>query len=555
MVASLIARGVTVAQGPSLVLADVDLTVAPGQRIGLVGPNGVGKTTLLGALAGRVALEAGSVEQAPPDSVVGLLPQEPERSEDESVRAFLARRAGITDVEARLESATAALAAAEAGSDDAYSTAFDQWMALGAADFDARVGDVWADLGLAPELIDRPTSVLSGGEAARASLASLLLSRFDVFLLDEPTNDLDLDGLARLEQWVIGLRAGVVVVSHDRTFLERVVTDVVEIDFHTHRARRFGGGWSAFLAERELERQHAQERYDEFDTKRRTLLGRAQREREWASQGQAKVRTSGETDKHIRHFRMNQTEQLAGKAARTERAVERLEEVDEPRTPWELRLDIPLAGRSGDLVAFASGAIVDRGDFRLGPVDVQLTLGERVALVGANGAGKSTLIDLLLGRVRPDQGEAGLGSQVIVGEMEQARNHFVGHVDDARGVHGRVGPERARGPDVAGQVRARGRSRHTHRGHVVARGTHEGIARAPHGQRREPVGARRADEPSRPSGDRATRTGARLVRRHGAPRHPRPFAVGAHAHHPLDLARGRADRRRRDGVSRRDRRR
>ena len=166
--------------------------------------------------------------------------------------------------------------------------------------------------GMPAELIDRPTSVLSGGEAARASLASLLLSRFDVFLLDEPTNDLDLDGLARLEEWVLGLRAGVVVVSHDRTFLERVVTDVVEIDFHTHRARRFGGGWSAFLAERELERQHAQERYDEFDTKRRTLLGRAQREREWASQGQAKLRTSGETDKHIRHFRMNQTEQLAG---------------------------------------------------------------------------------------------------------------------------------------------------------------------------------------------------------------------------------------------------
>ncbi len=426
MVASLLARGVTVSQGPSLVLADVDLTVAPGQRIGLVGPNGVGKTTLLAALAGRVALDAGTVDAAPPDSVVGLLPQEPERSELETVKAFLARRTGITDAEARLESATAALAAAVPGADDAYSTAFEQWMTLGAADFDSRVGDVWADLGLSADLLDRPTSVLSGGEAARASLASLLLSRFDVFLLDEPTNDLDLDGLARLEQWVLGLRAGVVVVSHDRTFLARVVTDVVEIDFHTHRARRFGGGWSAFLAERELERQHAQERYDDFDTKRRSLLGRAQREREWASQGQAKVRTSGETDKHIRNFRINQTEQLAGKAARTERAIERLDEVDEPRTPWELRLDIPLAGRSGDLVAFASRAIVDRGAFRLGPVDVELTLGERVALVGANGAGKSTLLELLLGRIRPDQGEAGLGSRVVVGEMEQARNHFVG---------------------------------------------------------------------------------------------------------------------------------
>ncbi len=413
-------------QGPSLVLADVDLTVAPGQRIGLVGPNGVGKTTLLGALAGRVPLDAGSVEQAPPDAVVGLLPQEPERSAHETVRSFLARRAGITDVETRLEAATAALAAAAPGSDDVYSTVFDQWMTLGAADFEARIGDVWADLGLSPQLLDRPTRVLSGGEAARASLASLLLARFDLFLLDEPTNDLDLDGLARLEEWVLGLRAGVVVVSHDRTFLQRVVTDVVEIDFHTHRARRFGGGWSAFLAERELERQHAQEQFDDFDTKRRTLLGRAQREREWATQGRAKVRTSGENDKHIRHFKINQTEQLAGKAARTERAIDRLDEVDEPRTPWELRLDIPLAGRSGDHVAFASRAVVDLGEFRLGPVDVQLTLGERVALVGANGAGKSTLIDLLLGRLRPDQGDAGLGANVVVGEMEQARNHFVG---------------------------------------------------------------------------------------------------------------------------------
>ncbi len=426
MSASLIARGVTVSRGASTVLDDIDLTVAPGQRIGLVGPNGVGKTTLLHALAGSVALESGSVECAPPDAVVGLLPQEPDRSDAETVREFLARRTGVTAAEGRLAAATGALAEGVTGSDDDYSVAFEQWMTLGAADFDARVGDVWNGLGLTPELLERPTSVLSGGEAARASLASLLLARFDVFLLDEPTNDLDLDGLARLEDWVRGLRAGVVVVSHDRTFLERVVTDVVEIDFHSHRARRFAGGWSAFLAERELERQHAQERFDEYDTKRRSLLGRAQREREWAAQGRSKVKSSDEPDKNIRHFRMNQTEQLAGRAARTEKAIERLDEVDEPRTPWELRLDIPLTGRSGDHVAQATRAVVERGDFRLGPVDVQVTLGERIALVGANGSGKSTLIELLLGRIPPAEGDAGVGSSVVVGEMEQARNHFIG---------------------------------------------------------------------------------------------------------------------------------
>ena len=319
------------------------------------------------------------------------------------------------------------MAAGEAGSDDRYTTAFDRWMSLGAADFDARVGEVWAELGLDPVLLDRPTAVLSGGEAARSSLASLLLARFDVFLLDEPTNDLDLDGLRRLEAWVLGLRAGVVIVSHDRTFLERVITDVVEIDFHTHRATRFAGGWTAFLHERELARQHAQERFDDFDSKRRNLLGRAQREREWATQGRAKVRTSGETDKHIKHFKINQTEQLAGKAARTEKSIERLEEVDEPRTPWELRLDIPMVGRSGD----RRRVLLGRGR-RAG----RLPARSRHAAADARRACRARRCqrrgeidaDPAVARTRhartPEP--AGLGSNVRLGEMEQVRTRLVG---------------------------------------------------------------------------------------------------------------------------------
>jgi ATPase subunit of ABC transporter with duplicated ATPase domains len=408
------------------VLDDVDLTLAPGHRVGLVGPNGVGKSTLLAALAGRVDLDRGSVAVAPRTANVGLLPQEPERSATESVRSFLARRSGVAAAQAELDAATAALAAAEPGSDDRYSDALDRWLALGSADFDARIGEVWNDLGLDERLLDQPTASLSGGEAARSSLASLLLSRFDVFLLDEPTNDLDLDGLERLERWVLAVDAPVLLVSHDRSFLRRTITDVVEIDHHTHRATWFAGGWESFLAERELAAQHARERFEEYDAKRSALQRRAQREREWATQGQSKVKKSGETDKHIRHFKMNQTEQLAGRAARTQRAAERLEEVDEPREAWELRLTIPSAGRSGDLVATARGAVVELGTFRLGPVDLDLLVGDRIALVGANGSGKSTLISLLLGRVRPDAGTAALGSSVIVGEIEQARSELLG---------------------------------------------------------------------------------------------------------------------------------
>src|SRR5690606_18117243 len=149
-----------------------------------------------------------------------------------------------------------------------------------------------------------------GGEAARVGLAALLLSRFDVVLLDEPTNDLDVAGLDVLERWVCSLDAPVLLVSHDRHFLDRVVTDIVEIDEFTHRVRTFGGGWQAYLEERERARQHAWERFEEYDTTRRSLADRSQRQREWAQQGQAKARRSmgDEPDKNIRAFKIDQTE-------------------------------------------------------------------------------------------------------------------------------------------------------------------------------------------------------------------------------------------------------
>ncbi|MGB3736263.1 MAG: ABC-F family ATP-binding cassette domain-containing protein [Ilumatobacter sp.] len=430
MPASLFVRDLTVTRGALDVLSHVDLTLSPGRCVGVIGPNGIGKSTLLQALAGRLVdattTVEGSVVRAPTSATVGYLPQEPDRRTDETVDAFLARRTGVADAQIALDEATRAMADGQRGSDDSYSDALEAWLALGAADFDARAGQVFADLSLTERIRSQPTATLSGGEAARVSLASLLLSRFDVVLLDEPTNDLDLDGLDRLERWVVGLDAPVVLVSHDRSFLERTVTDVVEIDHHSRRVAWFSGGWTSFLEERELSRLHAQQRYDDYDTKRQTLVDRGQREREWASQGAARVRTSGENDKHIRNFKMNQTEQLAGRAARTDRALERLDEVDEPRTAWELQYSIPTAGRSGDVVATANEAVVERGDFRLGPVDLDIAYGDRIAIVGPNGSGKSTLLDLLLERRAPSSGRAGLGASVVIGEIEQARHGLVG---------------------------------------------------------------------------------------------------------------------------------
>ena len=397
--ASLVARDVTVTIGRHTVLDRVDVNLAPGHRYGLIGPNGVGKSTLLRVLAGLIRPEHGRVERQPPSATVGLLDQEPERRPGETVRQLLSRRTGVAGATAELEAATADLAAGADGAADRYDAALQTWLALGGADHDSRAEETAASLGLVGERLDQPMTTLSGGEAAKASLASLLLAGHDVVLLDEPTNDLDLDGLDRLERWVLDQRRALMVVSHDRAFLERTVTDVIELDEHTRRASTFGGGWLAYQDEKATARRHAEEAYAGYAAQRETLTARAQRERQWSAAGVKRAkRAPDDNDKIIRFGRMEASENLAAKARRTEKALERLEEVEKPWEPWDLRFSIARTERSGDVVASLDGAVVERGGFRLGPVDLTVGWAERVGIVGPNGSGKSTLLAALLGR-------------------------------------------------------------------------------------------------------------------------------------------------------------
>ncbi|HEX3650737.1 MAG TPA: ATP-binding cassette domain-containing protein, partial [Pseudonocardiaceae bacterium] len=253
MSATLIARDLAAGHADRMLFAGLDLIVAPGDVIGLVGINGAGKSTLLRLLAGIDEPESGTVRCTPATANVGYLTQEPDRRPDESVRDFLGRRTGVTEAQRELDTATAALADSSRGADDAYSVALERWLALGGADLDDRIDGVLTDLGL-DVAADQPMMSLSGGQAARVGMASLLLSRYDVFLLDEPTNDLDLDGLERLERFVTGLRTGTVLVSHDREFLARTVHRVVELDLAQQQVRAYGGGYTAYLEERAVAR-------------------------------------------------------------------------------------------------------------------------------------------------------------------------------------------------------------------------------------------------------------------------------------------------------------
>jgi ATPase subunit of ABC transporter with duplicated ATPase domains len=423
--ATLTATDVTVARGHLQVLSGVSVTVAPGARIGVVGPNGAGKSTLLATLAGQLQPDTGTVALSPRTATVGLLPQEPDRRPDETLAAFLARRTGVTAAQAELDAALEAITDERQGPD--YDVALSRWLDLGGADLDVRTEQVCADLGLPLGLLDAATTTLSGGQAARASLASVLLSRYDVFLLDEPTNDLDFAGLERLEQFVLGLSAGLVVVSHDREFLSRTITSVLDLDEPSRTATLYGGGYDAYLEERARRRQQQRQAFEDYDDKRSGLVEQAQRQREQSVRGALRAkRKIPDNDRAAKGARIEAATHAASRVKGIESQLRHLDEVDEPRKEWQLRMSIAPAPRSGDVVAVLSDAVVRRDAFRLGPVDLQVSYGERLALVGPNGSGKTTLLQALLGRLALESGRQSLGPGVRLGEVDQARSAFAG---------------------------------------------------------------------------------------------------------------------------------
>ena len=421
MSATILVADASAAYGSRWLFRGLDMVIAPGAVIGLVGPNGAGKTTLLRMLAGLAQPETGTITRVPAEATVGYLAQEPDRRAGETLAAFLHRRTGVGEATAAMERTAAALTDGP-GAEAEYSAAFERWLSLGGADLEDRIPPVLAQLDLDADPRAEMTS-LSGGQAARVALASLLLARFDVFALDEPTNDLDLAGLELLERFVTSQRAGQLIVSHDREFLARTATEIVELDLAQQQISLYAGGYQAYLDERAIARRRAREAYEENAERRQELTDRARMQRNWLESGtrNARRKAGKDPDKISRKFQQESTEKQAAKARQTERLLQRMEVVEEPRKEWELRLEIAAAPRSGTVVAVLDQAVVTRGDFRLGPVSLQVDWADRIAITGANGSGKSTLLAALLGRLPLAEGRQHLGATVVVGEIDQAR--------------------------------------------------------------------------------------------------------------------------------------
>jgi ATPase subunit of ABC transporter with duplicated ATPase domains len=408
---SLAARNISKSYAAAQVLDHVSLIVSPGDRVGIVGPNGIGKSTLLRVLAGLEEPDRGEVVRS---GAVGYLPQEPEARPGETVRGYLARRTGVGAAEHEMDELAARLAR-EPALAHAYSEALERYLLLGGEDFDARAGAVLDGVGLGRR-DERELASLSGGEGARIALAAILLARIDVFLLDEPTNNLDFAGLDRLERFLDELAAGVVLVSHDRAFLDRTVTRVVEIEGETRKVHEYAGTWSDYEAARERARGQHEAAYADYVIERDRYTTLLSTRRSEARAGGAMADRRG-------------TNALRGKVAQAKHHLERLEVVDKPWSPWRLQLQVATPPPTG-FIAELAGAHVEVGSFTIGPVDVLLGYGDRLAVVGPNGSGKTTLIRALTGDLPLAGGQRRIGSGTVFGELNQARDLFTGTLID-----------------------------------------------------------------------------------------------------------------------------
>ncbi|UQI47499.1 ATP-binding cassette domain-containing protein [Streptomyces sp. HU2014] len=392
-------RGVSLSRGDRPLLDDATFSVRPGERIGVVGENGAGKSTLLRLLAGRERPDDGAVVVTAAGGV-GHLGQTPELPPDGTVAdAVDAALADLRAMESRLRELERGLAEAGPEALVEYGEVLTAFESRGGYEADARVDKALHALGLAHIGRERPLGTLSGGEQARLGLACLVAAAPEVMLLDEPTNHLDGAALAWLEDTLRTHPGTVLAVSHDRVFLERVATAVVEVDADRRSLVRYGDGYAGFVAEREAARRRWEQEYAEWTAETAALTETAATTAQRVAPGRAMK------DGNKMAYDRDRGRVQSSVSSRVRNARERLRRLQEhpvPRPPDPLRFTArPSAGSTEGTLVELDGVRVGE---RLAVDSLRIGAGERLLVHGANGAGKSTLMRLLAGVTAPDTG-------------------------------------------------------------------------------------------------------------------------------------------------------
>lgn len=390
----IVGEHVTQSYGELDVLKNASFTLAPGDRVGLVGPNGEGKTTLLKIVAGLIEPTDGVVQRRG-NLRVGYLPQDPPKLAGTTLwDSLLEGHADLLEMEHQLHELAARLDTDEAI--DRYGQLQARFEAAGGYEYENRAKTVLTGLGFPEPRWNDPLDEFSGGQCSRAMLAKLLMQEPEVLLLDEPTNHLDMDNVEWLEKFLLGCRQTLLIVSHDRYFLDKVTTRTWEVAFGQVEAYR--GCYSEYLPKRE-------ERYRE-------------RLREW----EAQQKYIAETEEFIRRNLAGQrTKEAQGRRTRLERFL-KTDAKPKPRRHETIHVRLTPSARTGDLVLRTADlqAGYEPGELIVDAGELEVRSGRRVGIVGANGCGKTTLLRTLLGDLPALGGEVKMGSNTIRGYLSQS---------------------------------------------------------------------------------------------------------------------------------------
>jgi ATP-binding cassette, subfamily F, member 3 len=377
------------------VLRGISFEIRPGERVGLVGPNGAGKTTLMRILAGMDHPDKGEVTQHR-SADVALLEQEADYSSERTV--LDEAREGLSALYA-LQRESAELASAISAEADPAQIArlqkrFDAVQSeldrLDAHNIDHRVDEVLHGLGFSTAEFAQPLSELSGGQRNRALLARMLLRAPDVMLLDEPTNHLDIAATEWLENWLVSAPQAMIIVSHDRYFLDRVTNRILEL--WAGRLTDYAGNFSAYWRQRQERGELLQKTYE--------------RQQEYIAR----------TEDFIRRNKMGQK---SGQAKDREKKLARVEEIERPPEIADLAMNFASAGRPGDWVLDAQQVSKSLGRPLFADFSLRVERGDSLGIFGPNGCGKTTLLRVLLGELPPDSGVARIGTGVKLGYFDQ----------------------------------------------------------------------------------------------------------------------------------------
>jgi len=364
------------------ILRDISFSVFPGEVIALVGPNGVGKSTLLKIIAQKYSGEVDAIYDSfggkieiSPKSIISYFPQEIPIIHKEVIVKEYVKAIEIKSLE---------------------------------------------KLGLNKDILEKRIGDLSGGEKSKINLLKIKMTEANIYILDEPTNNLDSRGIEYLESIIKDSKnKAFIIISHDRQLLENFADKIVDIDWHTRNSYIYPGPFSTYMGLRKQRIENEWQRYNEYLNKKDSLKHALQEKKQWSEKGEKGPKKT-DNDKMAAGNMKDWSGKILGRSVKNaQKKIEELEVVERPKEILSISYPIPMDDRSGDLVFELKNVEIKRGTKNIGPISLKIQFGDRLIILGNNGSGKTTLIKIMLNKLTPSNGEVHAGSRINIGYLPQ----------------------------------------------------------------------------------------------------------------------------------------